>query len=1060
MHSNVCPEICRGWIRGSVLPLVAVLALLATVGCSDERRAASHRKNGAAFFAAGDYDTARSEYLNLLRIQGDDLEAIERMGMLLADGGALLLAAPYLVKAAERDPTNALVRARLGRFYLAVGELDKAREEARAAVRADPACEDAVLLLVEMPGEVTTLAETKALLSEAGAHTTNTALFRVAEAVMAFREQQLGAAQAAVQSALDANPNLPAALFLQGNLFEMQTNLAAAEVSFQRAAELSPIRSDRRVRFADFKFRQGATNEAKALLVAQSKAAPDYLPALYAQALMALSERNTEEALRFCTTLLERYPLHLDATLLRARIRMQQNEAAKGIAELERIERVYGKVAPYRLQLAVLQAANNEPNKAMATLELILQSNPRHEEAVLLLARLNLQQDRVTQAVQRLESFLEVQPASTAARLLLADALVMRREYDRALAIYRDYARQAPGDPRGPFLVGLVLRQQQQLDAARQEFERTLDLQPEFLAAAAQLVELDMAAQQLDAAASRAQSLVERVPDSAGACLLLARVELARTNWNAAEITLKRAIDLDARAVSAYYLLAKIYRDGDRLQSALEQIDRLLSQSPGDLRALMLKATIHTEKNEPEQTRQAYEALLRVNPPFGPALNNLAFLHIDQLPDLDKAWNYARRAREIEAYSPQTADTLGWVHFKRGEYADALRLLSEAGEKLPAEPEVQYHLGMAHYMMAQETAARSAFERALATTADFRGRAEAERRLDLLTLDPLTGGGEARAGLEAQLKREPNDVLALTRLATVQVAAGDTREAQVTLEAVLKANPHLASAAITLAELKAQAGQKEEALRLVRRAREDAPSDPDVAWRGGRVAMQCHDHVLALLLFQEAARQSGDEPGILADLAEATYVAGRFDEAAVLCRRVAKSNTDEPTRERAAQLEWLVGIYRDPASISAVDETRLTAILTQSPDSVPAKMAMAGVLVMKGNLEAAAPMYRAVLEAAGGLPQTYRELALLHSQPGPLSDPERAYDYAIKARQSLSGDALLTKTLGMLAYQRGDLRYAEQLLREAQRALAQDEEIRTTLRKIKEGSEAASRRLN
>jgi Flp pilus assembly protein TadD len=224
--------------------------------------------------------------------------------------------------------------------------------------------------------------------------------------------------------------------------------------------------------------------------------------------------------------------------------------------------------------------------------------------------------------------------------------------------------------------------------------------------------------------------------------------------------------------------------------------------------------------------------------------------------------------------------------------------------------------------------------------------------------------------------------------------------------------------------------------------------------------MQCHDHVLALLLFQEAARQSGDEPGILADLAEATYVAGRFDEAAVLCRRVAKSNTDEPTRERAAQLEWLVGIYRDPASISAVDETRLTAILTQSPDSVPAKMAMAGVLVMKGNLEAAAPMYRAVLEAAGGLPQTYRELALLHSQPGPLSDPERAYDYAIKARQSLSGDALLTKTLGMLAYQRGDLRYAEQLLREAQRALAQDEEIRTTLRKIKEGSEAASRRLN
>jgi tetratricopeptide (TPR) repeat protein len=66
------------------------------------------------------------------------------------------------------------------------------------------------------------------------------------------------------------------------------------------------------------------------------------------------------------------------------------------------------------------------------------------------------------------------------------------------------------------------------------------------------------------------------------------------------------------------------------------------------------------------------------------ALNNLAYLHSEQLPDMQKAWTYARRARELLPNAPVTADTLGWVHFKRGEYAEALRLLLEAAEKMPA----------------------------------------------------------------------------------------------------------------------------------------------------------------------------------------------------------------------------------------------------------------------------------------------------------------------------------------------------------------------------------------
>jgi len=52
-------------------------------------------------------------------------------------------------------------------------------------------------------------------------------------------------------------------------------------------------------------------------------------------------------------------------------------------------------------------------------------------------------------------------------------------------------------------------------------------------------------------------------------------------------------------------------------------------------------------------------------------------------------------AQEAAPAEPQFSDTLGWILYKRGVYQRALALLKESAAKLPANPEVQYHLGMA-----------------------------------------------------------------------------------------------------------------------------------------------------------------------------------------------------------------------------------------------------------------------------------------------------------------------------------------------------------------------------
>ena len=62
----------------------------------------------------------------------------------------------------------------------------------------------------------------------------------------------------------------------------------------------------------------------------------------------------------------------------------------------------------------------------------------------------------------------------------------------------------------------------------------------------------------------------------------------------------------------------------------------------------------------------------------------------------------AEQARQLQPDNAYIADTLGWILYRRGDYARALRLLGEAAEKLPTAAETQYHLGMTHYMMGEE----------------------------------------------------------------------------------------------------------------------------------------------------------------------------------------------------------------------------------------------------------------------------------------------------------------------------------------------------------------------
>ena len=79
----------------------------------------------------------------------------------------------------------------------------------------------------------------------------------------------------------------------------------------------------------------------------------------------------------------------------------------------------------------------------------------------------------------------------------------------------------------------------------------------------------------------------------------------------------------------------------------------------------------------------ALEASVSFDADDAAALNNLAYLTADIRNDPHKALPHAQRAVELRPADEFILDTLGWVHFKLGQFEEAEEYLRRSIERLP-----------------------------------------------------------------------------------------------------------------------------------------------------------------------------------------------------------------------------------------------------------------------------------------------------------------------------------------------------------------------------------------
>src|SRR5450432_1954680 len=119
--------------------VTSVLVTVMVAGCSPAAKKARLLQRADSDFKSGQYDKAKIEYLNLLRVDNQNAIAIQQLGVVWFEEGAPLRAFPFLLKARELSPNNLDVRTKLAFAFMSVGQVADARKEAIAILQQSPA---------------------------------------------------------------------------------------------------------------------------------------------------------------------------------------------------------------------------------------------------------------------------------------------------------------------------------------------------------------------------------------------------------------------------------------------------------------------------------------------------------------------------------------------------------------------------------------------------------------------------------------------------------------------------------------------------------------------------------------------------------------------------------------------------------------------------------------------------------------------------------------------------------------------------------------------------------
>ena len=377
-------------------------------------------------------------------------------------------------------------------------------------------------------------------------------------------------------------------------------------------------------------------------------------------------------------------------------------------------------------RLAELHLAGGRENEAIAVYRNLSDLLPGSPVPSFQIGHIHRRYGRIEQAREQFENALLLNPNYVPARAALADleALTLQEATTpeergavlrRAIDQYKLALESQPANP--VFLDRLALlharlaynsdpmdrdQMEQALEFAKEAVEASIE--PRYRRRLAsihhELGQTDEAVAQINRIIEQVEELKKEHPDSPRLVLDLGDLRAQLHRWGPNEDLLQsalasygEAVEMDPSFIEPYVRAGRLLEDEQRHEESVVWYKKMLDAARGDT---------PIEHLPDDRSRSVLHASAQ-----------LAWIYVEHLDDTATAMRYARVGTQIDPNLASLVDTIGWIHYKDGEYEEALTYLRRAARDAPANPTVRYHLGAALARTGDNERAREELREAL-----------------------------------------------------------------------------------------------------------------------------------------------------------------------------------------------------------------------------------------------------------------------------------------------------------------------------------------------------------
>lgn len=427
---------------------------------------------------------------------------------------------------------------------------------------------------------------------------------------------------------------------------------------------------------AEMHIKLGRIDEAKTLINEVLAGDAKNADALTLRANLSLQAGDTDGAVGDLREALSQRPNSVPSKLMLARA--LERQGAVDLANDRFVEAL--KASNYEPQIALdyldFLGRRGKGDQAEAVLNDALARNPTNSRLLTALAKIRLEKQDWVGAQAIADALKKSGDPSDTSRQITGALLLGQKKYDESIATLKDVYNATPDATRPMYALVLAYLQ----------------------------------AGKISEAESFLQSALSANQSNADALVLMGSVKELQKKPDEAEASYKLAVERQPANPAGYLALSKFYVAQKKAAEAEAVLRRGREKVPGDFSIGLALADLLQLKNDNEGAIAIYEAQLKAAPDALIVINNLASLLADFRTDpasLEQALQLSKRLESVDV--PQFKDTLGWVAYRGGDYAAALRNLEAAAEKLPDLALVHYHLAMTYAALKRVADARARF---------------------------------------------------------------------------------------------------------------------------------------------------------------------------------------------------------------------------------------------------------------------------------------------------------------------------------------------------------------